>query len=62
MSKPNKYIIGTYQKVKIYIPYEERTSENNIVVEMDGKYYMATAKETDVRVVINYMKSKEVLK
>lgn len=59
--KPNKYIFGTYENMKLYIPYNEKSPESSIIIEVDNHYYVATANEDDVRTIVNYMKKQKVL-
>jgi hypothetical protein len=60
--KPNKYITATYNKMKLYIPYTKKTPHNNIGIEIDNHYFVATAKEDDVRTIISYIKKQFPLK
>ena len=62
-AKPSKYIIATfYDNMRLYIPYKEKNPQNNIVIEIVNHYFVATAKEDDVRTIINYMNKQGVLK
>lgn len=61
--KPDKYIIATfYDNMKVYIPYNKKDANNNIIIEIDNHYYTTTAKEDDVKTIINYMEKQGVLK
>lgn len=60
--KPNIYIIATYNKMKLYIPYTKKKPHNNIGIEIDNHYYVATSKEDDVRAIISYLIKQLILK
>lgn len=61
--KPNKYIIATfYDNMQLYIPYNEKKPQNNIVIEVDNHYFIATAKEDDVRTIISFMEKQLTIK
>lgn len=60
--KPNKCIISTaYDNMQLYIPYSEKTPYKKLVIEIDSHYYVATAKESDVNAIVDYMKKQGVL-
>ncbi|WPC42760.1 hypothetical protein [Clostridium sp. JS66] len=61
--KPDKFIIATfYDNMQVYIPYNKKDAHNNIIVEIDNHYYIAVAKEDDIKTIINYMEKQGVLK
>jgi len=62
-AKPSKYITATfYDNMRLYIPYNEKNPQNTIVIEIVNHYFVVTAKEDDVRIIINYMNKQGVLK
>ncbi|ADL52687.1 hypothetical protein [Clostridium cellulovorans] len=61
--KPSRYITASfYDNMNIYIPYNKKNPHNNIIVEIDSVFYIATANKEDVRAVLGYMKNKYMLR
>lgn len=60
--KPDKYIIATYDHMQIYIPYDEKTPYNKIIIEVNNHFYIATADENDINQIIEYMKNQGLLR
>ena len=61
--KPNKFIIAAFnEKMILYIPYNVKAPYNNIVIQVDNRYFVATANEADVMAIVSYMKKQGVLK
>lgn len=54
---PSQYIIATYyDEMKVYIAYNEKTPNKNIIIEISGHYYGATANEKAISAIVDYIK------
>jgi len=61
--KPNKYITATfYDNMQVFIAYNEKEPYKDVVLEVDGHYYVATTNEGDVSTIVEYMKKNDMLK
>jgi len=60
--KPNKFIIGSYKAMNLYIPYKDSNPETKIIVEVNNHYYVAAGKKEDINEIITYMRKQLVLK
>lgn len=62
--EPSKYIVmsGDSHDMKVYILYTEKTPYKNIVIKVDGHYYVGTATEDSVKTIVDYMKKAKILK
>jgi hypothetical protein len=60
--KPDKYIITTfYNKMRVYIPYNEKEPYKHIIIETDKHYYIETANRDDINTIIDYMKKQLII-
>lgn len=59
---PKTYIIAYCNSINIFIPYKSSNAQDKIILEANGKYYIAKARKEDVNAVIEYLKKQKILK
>lgn len=57
IKKPNRYIRAQYPNMRIFIPYnyDEQSPKTKMFLEIDNYFYIVSAREKDVNILINYM-------